>query len=165
MTSSLFCVMKAQLEERQRNYLHLLATEEQNLISNTAETDCPICFSPLQPGEGVVLRECLHTFCRSGAVHDPVAQWFAYSDSFFKSLQCHMSWSAKCAEVSIWCIYTFGFFLLCMCVLVQGVSKGDSSEQSRCGGVLSRQLWEQATGPRDQSSECVRPENKKLTRV
>ncbi|XP_037831134.1 ranBP-type and C3HC4-type zinc finger-containing protein 1 isoform X1 [Kryptolebias marmoratus] len=54
----------AQQEEREQNYLYLLATEEQNLILSTAETDCPICFSPLSPGEGVVLRECLHTFCR-----------------------------------------------------------------------------------------------------
>lgn len=58
-------VMKAQQEERQRNYQHLLATDDQHLILNTSETDCPICFSPLQQGEGIVLRECLHTFCRS----------------------------------------------------------------------------------------------------
>ncbi|XP_020507311.2 ranBP-type and C3HC4-type zinc finger-containing protein 1 [Labrus bergylta] len=55
---------QAQREERERNYLYLLATEDLNLISNTTETECPICFSPLQPEEGVVLRECLHTFCR-----------------------------------------------------------------------------------------------------
>ncbi|XP_041836123.1 ranBP-type and C3HC4-type zinc finger-containing protein 1 [Melanotaenia boesemani] len=55
---------QAQQEERERNYLYLLATEDQNLITNATEEDCPICFSPLQPGEGIVLRECLHTFCR-----------------------------------------------------------------------------------------------------
>ncbi|XP_078105105.1 ranBP-type and C3HC4-type zinc finger-containing protein 1 isoform X1 [Sander vitreus] len=55
---------QAQKEERERNFLHLLATEEQNLISNATETDCPICFSPLAAQEGIVLRECLHTFCR-----------------------------------------------------------------------------------------------------
>ncbi|XP_045884531.1 ranBP-type and C3HC4-type zinc finger-containing protein 1-like [Micropterus dolomieu] len=55
---------QAQKEERERNYLYLLATEDQNLILNTTETDCPICFSTLLPEEGVVLRECLHTFCR-----------------------------------------------------------------------------------------------------
>lgn len=61
--------IKAQQEERERNYLYLLATDDQNLIPNTTETDCPICFSTLEPGEGVVLRECLHTFCRSDAVN------------------------------------------------------------------------------------------------
>ncbi|XP_042259946.1 ranBP-type and C3HC4-type zinc finger-containing protein 1 isoform X1 [Thunnus maccoyii] len=55
---------QAQQEEREKNYLHLLEIEEQNLIPNTTDTDCPICFSPLQPEEGIVLRECLHTFCR-----------------------------------------------------------------------------------------------------
>lgn len=62
-------VMKAQKEERERNFLHLLATEDQNLISNATETDCPICFSPLEPQEGIVLRECLHTFCRSDTMN------------------------------------------------------------------------------------------------
>lgn len=63
-------VIKAQQEEREKNYLHLLATEEQNLIPNTSETECPICFSVLQPEEGIVLRECLHTFCRSELVNN-----------------------------------------------------------------------------------------------
>ncbi|XP_054877147.1 ranBP-type and C3HC4-type zinc finger-containing protein 1 [Poeciliopsis prolifica] len=55
---------QAQQLEREQNYLYLLATDDQNLITNTTETDCPICFSTLEPGDGVVLRECLHTFCR-----------------------------------------------------------------------------------------------------
>lgn len=55
---------QAQQEERERNYLHLLATEDQHLIPNATATDCPICFCPLEPEEGIVLRECLHTFCR-----------------------------------------------------------------------------------------------------
>lgn len=58
-------IMKAQQEERQRNYMYLLATEDHNLIPNATETDCPICFATVEPGEGIVLRECLHTFCRS----------------------------------------------------------------------------------------------------
>lgn len=62
---SFVLVRKAKQEERERNYQSLLATEDQNLITNTAETDCPICFCPVNPGDGIVLRECLHTFCRS----------------------------------------------------------------------------------------------------
>ncbi|KAM7422960.1 hypothetical protein PAMA_010816 [Pampus argenteus] len=54
----------AQQEERERNYLHFLKMDDQNLIPNASDMDCPICFSPLQPGEGIVLRECLHAFCR-----------------------------------------------------------------------------------------------------
>ncbi|KAM9759619.1 ranBP-type and C3HC4-type zinc finger-containing protein 1 [Menidia menidia] len=55
---------QAQQLEREMNYLHLLETDDQNLIPNATETDCPICFSSLLPGDGIVLRECLHTFCR-----------------------------------------------------------------------------------------------------
>lgn len=60
-------VMKAQKEERERNYLSLLAAEEQSLIPNATEADCPICLCPVEPGDGIVLRECLHVFCRSDA--------------------------------------------------------------------------------------------------
>lgn len=55
---------QAQQEEREKNYMDFLATEEQNLIPNNTEIDCPICFSTIQPGEGAILRECLHAFCR-----------------------------------------------------------------------------------------------------
>lgn len=55
---------QAQQVEREKNYMDFLLTDEQHLVSNTDEVDCPICFSTLEPGEGVVLRECLHTFCR-----------------------------------------------------------------------------------------------------
>ncbi|XP_035487945.1 ranBP-type and C3HC4-type zinc finger-containing protein 1 isoform X1 [Scophthalmus maximus] len=55
---------QARQEEREKNYLYLLAAEEQNLIPNAMATDCPICFSTMEPGQGIVLRECLHTFCR-----------------------------------------------------------------------------------------------------
>uniref|UniRef100_A0A1A8C135 RanBP-type and C3HC4-type zinc finger-containing protein 1 n=1 Tax=Nothobranchius kadleci TaxID=1051664 RepID=A0A1A8C135_NOTKA len=54
----------AQQEEREQNYLYFLATDDQNLIANTTAADCPVCFTAMAPGDGVVLRECLHTFCR-----------------------------------------------------------------------------------------------------
>lgn len=55
---------QAQQEEREQNYHYLLETDNIELIPNQDEVDCPICFTPLAPMEGVVLRECLHTFCR-----------------------------------------------------------------------------------------------------
>ncbi|XP_056293591.1 ranBP-type and C3HC4-type zinc finger-containing protein 1 [Pseudoliparis swirei] len=55
---------QAQQEERHNNFLHLLATEEPSLFPNATATDCPICFSAIPAQQGVVLRECLHTFCR-----------------------------------------------------------------------------------------------------
>ena len=34
------------------------------VIPNKEPFDCLICFSPIEIGEGVVLRNCLHNFCR-----------------------------------------------------------------------------------------------------
>lgn len=66
-------VIKAQQEERQKNYMDFLATEEQHLIPNSTENECPICFSIIPPGEGAVLRDCFHTFCRSDKLKASVA--------------------------------------------------------------------------------------------
>lgn len=38
---------------------------------NTEPAECPVCYSVLAPGEAVVLRECLHTFCRCGPQSHP----------------------------------------------------------------------------------------------
>ncbi|MEQ2175436.1 hypothetical protein GOODEAATRI_017948, partial [Goodea atripinnis] len=35
-----------------------------DLVPNPEPVDCKICFVELQSGEGVLLRECLHCFCR-----------------------------------------------------------------------------------------------------
>ena len=42
----------------------LQAIGQQDLAPNADQFDCPICFCATEPGEGVVLKECLHTFCR-----------------------------------------------------------------------------------------------------
>ncbi|XP_012696513.1 ranBP-type and C3HC4-type zinc finger-containing protein 1 [Clupea harengus] len=51
-------------EQRARNFHFHLETDSQNLIQNSEAMECPICFSTIEPGEGAVLRECLHGFCR-----------------------------------------------------------------------------------------------------
>ncbi|XP_076864984.1 ranBP-type and C3HC4-type zinc finger-containing protein 1 [Brachyhypopomus gauderio] len=51
-------------EEREQNFLNLLETDAQDLISNNEELDCTICYCSVMPGEGATLRECLHSFCR-----------------------------------------------------------------------------------------------------
>lgn len=58
--------MRQEEEEmaRERNFTTLLQTAQQSLIPNPEEFDCGICYVPVDPGEGVVLRECLHRFCR-----------------------------------------------------------------------------------------------------
>jgi len=45
------------------NYDLLAAVEFCDVIESPDHFECPICFTEFQPGEGVMLRECLHTFC------------------------------------------------------------------------------------------------------
>ena len=54
-----------QERERAENFQALLQAEEEALITNEEEFDCPICFDTVEPGEGVTLRNCLHRFCKS----------------------------------------------------------------------------------------------------
>ncbi|KAG7478299.1 hypothetical protein MATL_G00078960 [Megalops atlanticus] len=51
-------------DERQKNFMSLLQTDEHSLVPNTEEVDCPICYGTILPGEGATLRECLHNFCK-----------------------------------------------------------------------------------------------------
>ncbi|KAK3586745.1 hypothetical protein CHS0354_014776 [Potamilus streckersoni] len=57
--------LEREQEESQRNFENLLEADEQDLIPNTTEFDCPVCFETIGPGGGVVLRECLHSFCKT----------------------------------------------------------------------------------------------------
>ncbi|KAJ0059604.1 hypothetical protein NL108_001995, partial [Boleophthalmus pectinirostris] len=56
---------QAREEERRENFARLVMLDGQDLVPNPEPVDCRICYSELQPGEGVLLRECLHCFCRS----------------------------------------------------------------------------------------------------
>jgi hypothetical protein len=38
--------------------------ENLDVIPNVEMFECVVCFLEIEPGDGVVLRECLHTFCR-----------------------------------------------------------------------------------------------------
>ncbi|XP_078086378.1 ranBP-type and C3HC4-type zinc finger-containing protein 1 isoform X2 [Mustelus asterias] len=51
-------------EKRLRNYQNLLQLDGQHLILNHQPIECRICLQDVKPGEGVVLRDCLHSFCR-----------------------------------------------------------------------------------------------------
>ncbi|GFO38633.1 ranbp-type and c3hc4-type Zinc finger-containing protein 1 [Plakobranchus ocellatus] len=49
---------------RMENYQHLLAIENLDLVPNPEPFQCAICFDDIAAGDGIVLRECLHQFCR-----------------------------------------------------------------------------------------------------
>ncbi|KAF3703508.1 RanBP-type and C3HC4-type zinc finger-containing protein 1 [Channa argus] len=55
---------QAKEEERKENFARLVMIDGQDLVPNPEPVDCRICYVDLQPGEGVLLRECLHCFCR-----------------------------------------------------------------------------------------------------
>ncbi|XP_074023810.1 ranBP-type and C3HC4-type zinc finger-containing protein 1-like [Numenius arquata] len=50
--------------ERMKNFQQLLELEEEVLVPNREALECGICYQRVAPGEGVLLRECLHNFCR-----------------------------------------------------------------------------------------------------
>uniref|UniRef100_A0A3Q0QT78 RanBP-type and C3HC4-type zinc finger-containing protein 1 n=1 Tax=Amphilophus citrinellus TaxID=61819 RepID=A0A3Q0QT78_AMPCI len=55
---------QAREEERRQNFARLVMMDGQDLVPNPESVECRICYAGLQPGEGVLLRECLHCFCR-----------------------------------------------------------------------------------------------------
>ncbi|XP_069813046.1 sharpin isoform X2 [Dendropsophus ebraccatus] len=55
---------KALEEERQQNFLHLIQLDNEVLIPNQEPIECRICYTDVPAGGGVLLRECLHSFCR-----------------------------------------------------------------------------------------------------
>lgn len=59
------CAQRKQ-QQQEGNYLQHVQLDQRSLVLNTEPAECPVCYSALAPGEAVVLRECLHTFCRCG---------------------------------------------------------------------------------------------------
>uniref|UniRef100_A0A3P9PJ56 RanBP-type and C3HC4-type zinc finger-containing protein 1 n=1 Tax=Poecilia reticulata TaxID=8081 RepID=A0A3P9PJ56_POERE len=55
---------QAKEQERRENFDRLVKMDGQDLVPNPEPVDCKICFVDLQSGEGVLLRECLHCFCK-----------------------------------------------------------------------------------------------------
>ncbi|XP_077127545.1 ranBP-type and C3HC4-type zinc finger-containing protein 1-like isoform X1 [Ranitomeya variabilis] len=55
---------KALEKERQQNFQHLLQLDNEVLIPNQELIECRICYMEVPAGVGVLLRECLHSFCR-----------------------------------------------------------------------------------------------------
>lgn len=65
MANGLLCLPPQALEqERLKNFQQLRQLDEEALVPNQDEMECRICYQDVGPGEGVLLRECLHSFCR-----------------------------------------------------------------------------------------------------
>ncbi|XP_014212773.1 uncharacterized protein LOC106642489 [Copidosoma floridanum] len=50
--------------EKLKRYEELMSLENCDVISNSEPIECPVCFMIFAPAEGVILRDCLHSFCR-----------------------------------------------------------------------------------------------------
>ena len=53
------------LKQRDQNFAALKKADDTPLNTNAEEFECQICITPVPAGEGVILRGCLHEFCRS----------------------------------------------------------------------------------------------------
>jgi len=51
-------------EEKKNNLDAYKQLEDMDIIPNAETFECTVCFMDTEPGDGVVLRECLHTFCK-----------------------------------------------------------------------------------------------------
>ncbi|XP_032682423.1 uncharacterized protein LOC116849402 [Odontomachus brunneus] len=50
---------------KMERYEELILLENWDVIPNSESIECPICFVTYGPREGVILRDCLHMFCRA----------------------------------------------------------------------------------------------------
>lgn len=86
------CAQRKQ-QQQEGNYLQHVQLEQRSLVLNTEPAECPVCYSVLAPGEAVVLRECLHTFCRCGPTPTSNSAHQSHSELwaalFFISLDSH----------------------------------------------------------------------------
>jgi hypothetical protein len=48
------------MSEKQAN-LHM---DQSEVFLSNKTFECPICKSDCNPGEGIIVKDCLHTFCR-----------------------------------------------------------------------------------------------------
>lgn len=44
--------------------LELMSLQDEDLVPNPQAFDCPICFATIDALKGVILKNCLHTFCK-----------------------------------------------------------------------------------------------------
>ncbi|XP_022653090.1 uncharacterized protein LOC111246938 isoform X3 [Varroa destructor] len=57
------------LAESPKDYLKLMQLDEHDIVANSDRFECPVCLMPVEPAEGVVLRDCLHSFCKDCLVN------------------------------------------------------------------------------------------------
>ncbi|OXB66030.1 UNVERIFIED_CONTAM: hypothetical protein H355_005185 [Colinus virginianus] len=104
--------------ERLQNFQQLLRLEQEVLVPNQESMECRICFQHVPAGQGVLLRECLHNFCRYRAEVPSLTRcWVAqlvsaeeYRRFLERSLvqaerRTQNSFHCKTPDCRGWCVY------------------------------------------------------------
>jgi RanBP-type and C3HC4-type zinc finger-containing protein 1 len=55
---------KSSLNTNENHYQQLVNLDTADVVPNLEEFECPICMVYYKPREGIVLRDCLHVFCK-----------------------------------------------------------------------------------------------------
>lgn len=63
-SSSKASTSKVQQSSNQQGYKDLIKLDDLDLVTNKAKFECSICLNEVAPEGGVVLKECLHSFCK-----------------------------------------------------------------------------------------------------
>lgn len=98
-------------------YVSLIDIDDQNIILNKTKFECQICFTEINPGEGIILRGCLHEFCKEcilGCIKScEVAEvQCPFNDGNYKC-DCTL-------EVILWCINIF-YIICCIMAHIKGL--------------------------------------------
>ncbi len=51
-------------EEAEENNQEDFAAYNRKVAANTEPFDCFLCYCPVEQGDGITLRECLHGYCK-----------------------------------------------------------------------------------------------------
>lgn len=57
-------LQKAVLKSNVNHYQELLKLDGTDVVVNVDTFECPICFMKIETGDGMMLRNCLHSFCK-----------------------------------------------------------------------------------------------------
>lgn len=61
--------LQTEADEKRKNYERMMMLEKADLIPATEPFECSVCLSTCEAADGVMLRDCLHIFCRGCLAH------------------------------------------------------------------------------------------------
>lgn len=74
--------MEKYMDMQNERYNELMLLMENDSVPNFEPFECPICLVPYNPHEGLILKNCLHTFCKYIIAVKPFNNYFFFFESF-----------------------------------------------------------------------------------